>query len=497
MSTAANTVHVRINDHASGQSSPVRLRISGADGEYFAPLGRLARFAVGRNQDVGGNLSVGHRAYSYIDGTCEVRLPGGPLHIELHKGFEYLPRHLEIDHVAGKISLRLEIERWIDLRQQNWYSGDTRAHFLTPHAALLEAQAEDLAVVHLLALDHAILGPGPNELSALSNIHAFSGQSPALAKPGHMVVVNTHNIHPVLGSLGLLHCHRPVYPLRFGDRPGWEKWTLADWCQQCHRKRGLVVWTDTAHETPTFRHGEPLADLILGHVDAFEITFWEDSPFDALPDWYALLNCGLRVPLVGASGKDCNRVALGAMRTYARLRNGEELSTKAWIEAVRAGRSFVTNGPLLSLTVAGRDPGSIVAAAENETLPVVAEAKSAASFDCLELLVNGKVEAHSRASGTPVSTAKLELVLPIAKPCWIAARCRGSQQVLSHPSNQRVFAHTSPVFVESVNTPFPRDPQAVARFGKELDRMSGWARYSARSELVNLFEAAQAQLQRG
>src|SRR5262249_59262512 len=102
---------------------------------------------------------------------------------------------------------------------------------------------------------------------------------------------------------------------------------------------GLVVWTRAWHENEDFPLGEPLADLILGKVDAFEIDFFEDSPFDVLSDWYVLLNCGFRVPLVGGSGKDSNGVALGRMRTYARLRSGEEFSYKNWIETVRAGRT--------------------------------------------------------------------------------------------------------------------------------------------------------------
>jgi hypothetical protein len=38
------TVHLRVNDAATGQPTPVRLRISGPDGQTFAPLGRLTRF---------------------------------------------------------------------------------------------------------------------------------------------------------------------------------------------------------------------------------------------------------------------------------------------------------------------------------------------------------------------------------------------------------------------------------------------------------------------
>src|SRR5262249_35495231 len=148
-----------------------------------------------------------------------------------------------------------------------------------------------------------------------------------------------------------------------------------------------------------------LADLILGKVDAFEIDFFEDSPFDVLPDWYRLLNCGLGVPLIGASGKDSNVIVLGVLRTYARLPPGEPLSYKGWIEAIRAGRRFVSNGPILSLTVNGQDPGArLKLAAGEQTVRVRAEAHGNVALDTLEIVVNGVAVAETRATGTPISS---------------------------------------------------------------------------------------------
>ena len=54
------------------------------------------------------------------------------------------------------------------------------------------------------------------------------------------------------------------------------------------------------------------------------------------------------VVLFDASGKETNGVALGAMRTYAQ--SSGEFTYTNWIEAVRAGRTYVSNGPLLNFT---------------------------------------------------------------------------------------------------------------------------------------------------
>jgi hypothetical protein len=138
-------VHLRINDAAKGLPTPVRVRLTGPDGEYYAPFGRLKEFATGRNQDVGGNLSLGKRAWAYIDGTCEVHLPPGPIRVEVHKGPEYEPLNQEVHLAPGQLSLRLAIRRWTDWRAEGWLAGDVRAHFLPVRAALLEGAAEGLA----------------------------------------------------------------------------------------------------------------------------------------------------------------------------------------------------------------------------------------------------------------------------------------------------------------------------------------------------------------
>ena len=140
-----HTVHLRVNEAATGKPTPARVRILDAAGAYRAPFGRPAEFATGPGEDVGGNLRLGAERFAYIDGACEVRLPPGPVTVEVRKGPEYSPLRRVVTLGPGQISLRLDIERWADLRPEGWYAGDTRATELPPHAALLEGAAEGLA----------------------------------------------------------------------------------------------------------------------------------------------------------------------------------------------------------------------------------------------------------------------------------------------------------------------------------------------------------------
>src|SRR5262245_21446 len=193
-------VHVRVNDAATGQPTPVRLRISDADGRVYPPLGHVAEFATGRNEDVGGHVMLDGKRWYYIDGACEVPLPGGvPLVIEATKGPEYTPIRQETSLGVGQMALRLTIQG--PTEPDEWFAGDTRCHFLSPHAAQIEAAAENLAVVHLLATETAIAGHDGNPYKCVPNLVAFSGQRPCLESPGHIVAVNTLNRHPVLGDL--------------------------------------------------------------------------------------------------------------------------------------------------------------------------------------------------------------------------------------------------------------------------------------------------------
>src|SRR5205823_14830854 len=80
-------VHVRVTDAATGQPTPVRIRIGGPDGTYYPPVGRPADFPVGRNEDVGGHVYLNGKRYAYIDGGAEFPLPTGiPLTVEISKG---------------------------------------------------------------------------------------------------------------------------------------------------------------------------------------------------------------------------------------------------------------------------------------------------------------------------------------------------------------------------------------------------------------------------
>jgi hypothetical protein len=359
------------------------------------------------------------------------------------------------------MALRFSIARHSDLRGEGWYSGDARCREPAPHAALLEAAAEDLAVVHLLAREHGPTYP---------HLVAYSGQRASLERPGHVVAVGTENRHRVLGGLALLHTHRVVYPLTFGAPEESDDWSLDDWCGQAHRKGGLVVWTEP-WSLPQGRGQlsgsgyEALANAILGHIDALEVTAYNHAI--ALDIWLLLANAGVQLPLVGASEKSSNLTPLGEVRTYAQLPGGGPFTLAGWIEAVRTGRTFVTAGPLLRLNANGPD--------------VHAAVTGHAAVDRVELVCDGEVVASGEAN---CSMHRENLI-----GRWLAARARVGDQVV---------AHTSAVGLAATR---PTNANGIAQLTEWLDTGKAWVETHAhfqkpgsRDHLIGLFLQARWRL---
>lgn len=439
-------VHVRITDAQTGAVLPCRLLIRDASGQVRVPLGYLHDPSVRPGEEVGGYLVERGKVWVYVDGSCEVRLPPGRVYIQARRGLQYAPTETVEDRGQGRIAIRIRLERAIQ-SAPGWCWADPRAHWLSPASAALEGAAEGLGLVHLLATRWDTPG-----LPRLANLLDFSGQQVALERHGCKVAVNTYQRGGIWGDLALLHCHRVVFPLVAGE-PGFEHYTLADWCYQCHRKGGLVVW-------PAFPGimGERLPLALLGEIDAIEwsaqplafsgeffaapgessgIEAWapelgsSDSPSEVehrarvpcgpgerklsgLDLWYALLNTGRPLAIVGASGKLSNATPLGAVRTASYLATVEAgqssvpsadgLTLASWVAAVKRGQTYATSGPILRWQINGEENVWRLAGTANspswpaDTVYLHAEARSVWPFSRLELICGGQVLATAAAT---------------------------------------------------------------------------------------------------
>src|SRR5262249_20079717 len=105
---------------------------------------------------------------------------------------------------------------------------------------------------------------------------------------------------------------------------------------------------------------ELVADALLGLVDTLEIAcLWTDE-LGTAELWYRLLNLGL--PVAPSAGTDAmlnlyRTMALGSTRVY--VRTEAPLTAARYLAALRAGRSFVTSGPMLEFSAQGAAPGDV------------------------------------------------------------------------------------------------------------------------------------------
>src|SRR5262249_24605777 len=140
------------------------------------------------------------------------------------------------------------------------------------------------------------------------------------------------------------------------------------------------------------------ADVALRKVDYIEVVGFADHKSTA-EVWYKLLNCGFRLPTAGGTDFMGNYASLrgpaGLNRVYAQMKPGP-LKIEPWLESIKSGRTFATNGPLLHFELGGQGPGGEVKFANKlmrkQNVPFKAAVRSIVPLDHVQIVCNGKVE---------------------------------------------------------------------------------------------------------
>ncbi len=435
-----NWVHVTVRD-GTGSVVPCRVAFSSEAGIPFPPHGHHSPVHSGLrpwNLDIGGDVHLGDVSYAYIDGRSQGWLPRGRVAVEIARGFEYRPVSTYVDIAPGQRSLDLTIERWIDMNEGGWYSGDTHVHFLSPDGALTEAAAEGLNVVNLLQAQWG---------HVFTNIEDFTGYTRS-ADDGHTVVhVSQENRQHVLGHLNLLGLREPVYPLSSdgaseGEPGGGLDTTTSRWADAAHAQGATVI---VAHmPTP---NGETAVLISTGRADGLEMI--DFNTFEHM-EYYRYLNGGYKLPLVAGTDKMEATIPVGEYRTYARLDG--EFTFDRWLEALRAGRTFATSGPMLSFTIDGEEPGTTLDRPVGARVSVKARAESIFPIHTLQVVQGGEVVAEDSSQDGDTSL-EVEAEVTVTSHGWMIARCAGpgyTRGARHHDHDRRaVMAHTSPVYLET------------------------------------------------
>jgi hypothetical protein len=454
IAAANRPVQLRVIDKSTRQPVAVRLHLHGEAGEYLPPRGHHRKVNPYWFEDNYAEFVNGANQYSYIPGECVVDLPIGRVAVEISRGYEIAPIRTMVEVTAETDELTFELERTLPWRERGWVTADTHVHFLSPQVALLEGSAEGINVVNLLASQWGEM---------FSNVGDFDGRTTFGARDfggdGEFLVrVGTENRMQVLGHISLLgYSGQMIHPLGSGGPSESAigdplEVTMAEWAERCIRQGGLVVLPHAPNP-----QAERVADVVLGLVHGIEMMTF--NPYNAqvnpygLADWYRFQNLGYQIPLVAGSDKMAASSLLGGIRTYAQL--GErDFTYEHWMEAVRAGNTFVTVGPLIEFSVAGRPAGNRVDLPAGGGTVDVAWTVASVNVPIVQVEVIAGGLVVEQVSTDNAFSASGSASLKITDSTWVALRVRGSYygregDIAAHTSSVQIVVAEKPLFVET------------------------------------------------
>jgi len=469
----------RVTDAETGQPLPARLYIQHEDGRWFHPRsadpqGSALRYE--RQNWANTNAVEYHTTLSAH--PFRVQLPPGHYRFTVERGKEWLPLVREVDVQDEPLQLNFPLQRWINMAERGWFSGDTHVH-RTPTELLNLMLAEDLNVAFPLSywVTQGFTPPTAGD----KNAEAETSEGLIKVDDSHVIWArNTeYELFTLNGrqhTLGAFFVLGHSEPLTLGTPPVRPIFELA------HRNGALLDLDkhDWPWSVALAVLGVDLYELANNHHwrTEFGITSWASPtpvpgwmqpPAGGLrgneADWtrytletyYALLNCGFRLRPTAGTANGVHPVPLGFGRVYVHLPGG--FSYADWLAGLNAGRSFVTTGPMLIVTLT------------NDRVRGLALSEQPISK--IEILVNGNVAHTIRAQPTHQRDGTCEIAfdrpIELAGTSWVAARC------FEPRTNGRMrFAHTAPAWFDDSARPLkPRPEQIeflVQRVEDELQR---------------------------
>lgn len=471
---------------------PARLTVRAEDGTWCVPEHAVRdRTAAERPGAMDLDLDAtdrsgsvpGYTRHVVTDGVLEVPVPRGTCTVIAERGPEHHRVERRIDAGPGSTRVSAVPERWTDLAAEGWWSGDLHVHRPLADAGLL-LRAEDL---HLAAVVTRWTGQ-----PAAEDVAGPPWAAATVDGDRHVVAPVTEDERG--GGAWLLH------GASVGDLPGTDarSWWYPAGRGLVDRARARGAWFDceklTWWETPVMMAtGAPDSVGVLNNhflPGGFVANEAWGRPRDRgrypgaagtsryhLDLYYRYLRCGLRLPASAGSASGVLPAPPGYNRVYVQAPG--PLTVAEFYDALRAGRSMVTNGPLLTCTVDGQGPGATVPAGPAR---VRASVRWTGPPGTVEVVADGRVVA--RADGP-----ELDTTVDLSRCGWLAVRA-----TVPDPVTVRL-AHTSPVYVDRDAPPDPEDRAFFAHWIAELteaDRADR-TRFTApahRDEVLDLYQRA-------
>jgi TolB protein len=479
-------LHVRVNDE-TGKPTRMRVHLNAADGRAYAPAGSWFR----ADWMMFDHMDRSEYHFFQAPGEFDLELPPGRATLAFSKGFEYLPVEREVMVSAGKPALlTVNLERLDNFPARGWWDGDNHFHMNyagvycnTPQRIMEQGEAEDVHVLNNLIC---------NKEQRIPDIGHFSGAPDPVSTAQRILYHNQEYHPPFWGHAVFLNLTKHVI---IPDYVGYQN-TIVDSLYPPNTVPFRVVREGGG--LAGYAHGAGpnfAADLALENVD-----FVEANSLDAMQPLYRAWNCGYRV--VASAGEDAfpnfyRSYILASNRVY--VNTGKKLDYSKWIADFRAGRAFVTAGPLVLFTVDGKHVGDeIRLPAGAHELKADIEVESIMPIQSIEVLYNNRVVFEEKPANRP-RKVKLQKALKADRSGWFAVRVRA--EYARHPIRRPFpFAATMPVWITIGDRPV-RSREDAQYFITWMDgtltkalSQSAWNNETERQETRKLYAEAKARM---
>lgn len=502
-------LHLQITD-ASGHPASARVSITDAAGRFHAPAGAWIHADDGFDRRERG-FEI---HYFHAHGDEWIDVPAGATSVEIVRGFGRRFEQRRVMAAAGhtaELAVNVDEGTWTVPAAGHWVSADVHVHMNyggeyrnTPSHLVMQATAEDLGIVNSLIV---------NKEQRFPDI-AYDGirQDPA-SQPGALVVHGQEFHTSYWGHLGLLDISGGVILPGYAGYPNTAASSLypmnADVADIAHARGALVGYVHPFDDYP-----EPLAkprevltselpvDVALGKVDYMEILGFSDHRATARV-WYQLLNLGFRIPAAGGTDAMADFASLrgpvGMNRVYAKVA-GEGIDQAQWLDALKHGRSFATNGPLLGFTLDGAQIGDELRyGGAQPRVRYSVRLRSIVAVDHLELVCDGHV-VKSFTARTPIDHGDFTGSVALAKSGWCVVRA-STEGARPPVLDNYVYATTSPIYVRIADLA-PHSSDDARYFAAWVDRVTeatsaqtGWNNATEKQSVLERLSKARAIFQ--
>jgi hypothetical protein len=399
-------------------------------------------------------------------GNSSISLPPGDYQLRARKGPEYHPQERQIHVNEGEaIALTVKMTRWINMPEQGWYSADGHLHITRPLRELNPflskwMQGEDIHVANLLQW---------GLVNRFHNARQYAFGDDGLYREGDYILA-TGQENPRTHFRGHAIIYGGKTPINFPE--AYLIYQL--FFEEAERQGALKGYAHFGISEGAL-YGLPI-DLPGRLLNFVEVLQLEHGNYDV---WYDILNLGFRMAPTAGTDYPCTSGNLpGRERFYTRVEG--PLTYAGWMEGLRKGRTFVTNGPMLEFRINSKGIGDEVLLEKPGSVTLEGRVRFHPSRDVvahLEVVVNG-VSVKSFPQMANAEEISFQVPYDLAETSWVALRATG-RKVDEPPTTFRDFynltaeAHTAPIYVTIQGTPAlqaqPRAKPLARRWLARLD----------------------------